>query len=81
MAISTINIRPGYLDSPRDQSSKTSYKNIGSLKTMQKFKRNPLFLALVVAIGSAGIAGTTSAAVHLSDDGQGQVLIYPIIWL
>ncbi|MBK8570386.1 MAG: hypothetical protein IPN81_10750 [Nitrosomonadales bacterium] len=44
---------------------------------MQKFKRNPLFLALVVAIGSAGLAGTTSAAVHLSDDGQGQVLIYP----
>ncbi|RFC31258.1 MAG: hypothetical protein DID91_2727704212 [Candidatus Nitrotoga sp. MKT] len=44
---------------------------------MHKFKRNRLTLALVAAIGSAGIAGTTSAAVHLSDDGQGQVLIYP----
>ncbi|RFC32890.1 MAG: hypothetical protein DID92_2727745122 [Candidatus Nitrotoga sp. SPKER] len=44
---------------------------------MHKFKRNSLFLALVTAIGSAGIAGTASAAVHLSDNGQGQVLIYP----
>ena len=38
---------------------------------MHKFKRNRLTLALVAAIGSVGIAGTTSAAVHLSDDGQG----------
>lgn len=45
--------------------------------SMQKFKRNSLTLALVAAIGSVGIAGTASAAVHLSDDGQGQVLIYP----
>ncbi|MBL0038217.1 MAG: hypothetical protein IPP36_05910 [Nitrosomonadales bacterium] len=44
---------------------------------MHKFKRNRLTLALVAAIGSIGIAGTVSAAVHLSDDGQGQVLIYP----
>ncbi|MFZ1765543.1 MAG: hypothetical protein WAT68_02615, partial [Candidatus Nitrotoga sp.] len=44
---------------------------------MHTFKRNPLTLALVAAIGSVGIAGTTSAAVHLSDNGQGQVLIYP----
>lgn len=45
--------------------------------SIQKFKRNSLTLALVAAIGSIGIAGTTSAAVHLSDNGQGQVLIYP----
>ena len=45
--------------------------------SMQKFKRNPLYLALVAAIGSIGIADTASAAVHLSDNGQGQVLIYP----
>ena len=44
---------------------------------MHKFKRNSLSLALVAAIGSVGIAGTASAAVHLSDNGQGQVLIYP----
>lgn len=44
---------------------------------MHKFKRNPLTLALVAAIGSIGIAGTADAAVHLSDNGQGQVLIYP----
>ncbi|WP_239288629.1 hypothetical protein [Candidatus Nitrotoga sp. 1052] len=44
---------------------------------MQKFKRNSLTFALVAAIGSVGIAGTASAAVHLSDNGQGQVLIYP----
>jgi hypothetical protein len=44
---------------------------------MHKFKRNSLTLALIAAIGSVGIAGTASAAVHLSDDGQGQVLIYP----
>ena len=44
---------------------------------MQKFKKNSLTLALVAAIGSVGIAGTAGAAVHLSDDGQGQVLIYP----
>ena len=44
---------------------------------MYKFKRNPLTLALVAAIGSVGLAGTAVAAVHLSDDGQGQVLIYP----
>jgi hypothetical protein len=44
---------------------------------MHKFKRNSLSLALVAAIGSLGIAGTTGAAVHLSDNGQGQVLIYP----
>ena len=43
----------------------------------QKFKRNSLTLALAAAIGSIGIAGTTSAAVHLSGNGQGQVLIYP----
>lgn len=44
---------------------------------MQKFKRSSLTLALVAAIGSVGIAGTASSAVHLSDNGQGQVLIYP----
>ncbi|MEQ1742751.1 MAG: hypothetical protein ABL869_09690 [Candidatus Nitrotoga sp.] len=44
---------------------------------MHKFKRNSATLALAAAIGSVGIAGTASAAVHLSDDGQGQVLIYP----
>jgi hypothetical protein len=44
---------------------------------MHKFKRNSLTLALAAAMGSAGIASTASAAVHLSDDGQGQVLIYP----
>lgn len=44
---------------------------------MHIFKRNSLTLALVAAIGSVGIAGTTSAAVHISDNGQGQVLIYP----
>lgn len=44
---------------------------------MQKFKRNSLTLALVAAMGSIGNAGTASAAVHISDDGQGQVLIYP----
>ena len=45
--------------------------------SMHQFKRNSLTLALVAAIGSVGIAGTAGAAVHLSDDGQGQVLIYP----
>ena len=44
---------------------------------MQKFKRNSLSLALAAAIGTVGIADTASAAVHLSDNGQGQVLIYP----
>jgi hypothetical protein len=44
---------------------------------MHKFKRNSLTLALVAAIGAVGIAGTAGAAVHLSDNGQGQVLIYP----
>ncbi|CAH1077666.1 hypothetical protein [Candidatus Nitrotoga sp. 1052] len=44
---------------------------------MHTFKRSSLTLALVAAIGSVGIAGTASAAVHLSDNGQGQVLIYP----
>ena len=45
--------------------------------SMQKPERNSLYLALVAAIGSVGIAGAASAAVHLSDNGQGQVLIYP----
>ncbi|RFC32888.1 MAG: hypothetical protein DID92_2727745120 [Candidatus Nitrotoga sp. SPKER] len=45
--------------------------------SIQKFKRNSLTLAFAAAIGSIGIADTTSAAVHLSDNGQGQVLIYP----
>lgn len=44
---------------------------------MQKLKRNSLTLALVAAIGSICIASTANAAVHLSDNGQGQVLIYP----
>ncbi|CAH1904274.1 conserved exported hypothetical protein [Candidatus Nitrotoga sp. HW29] len=42
--------------------------------SMQKTNKTPLTLALIVAIG---ITGAASAAVHLSDDGQGQVLIYP----
>jgi len=53
------------------------FENRGNLMSMHKFKKNSLTLALVAAIGSAGIAGTACAAVHLSDDGQGQVLIYP----
>ena len=53
------------------------FENRGNLMSMHKFKRNSLTLALVAAIGSVGIAGTASAAVHLSDNDQGQVLIYP----
>lgn len=45
--------------------------------SMQKTKKTPLTLALMAAISSIGITGTASAAVHLSDNGQGQVLIYP----
>ncbi|MEO6423657.1 MAG: hypothetical protein ABIR84_13550 [Candidatus Nitrotoga sp.] len=44
---------------------------------MQKFKRKSLYLALVAAVSSVGIANTASAAVHINGDGLGQVLIYP----
>jgi hypothetical protein len=44
---------------------------------MQKFKRKSLYLALVAAVGSVGIANTASAAVHVDSNGLGQVLIYP----
>jgi hypothetical protein len=44
---------------------------------MQKFKRKSLYLALVAAVGSVGIANTASAAVHVDANGLGQVLIYP----
>ncbi|MFZ1547914.1 MAG: hypothetical protein WAT12_12585 [Candidatus Nitrotoga sp.] len=44
---------------------------------MQKFKRKSLYLALVAAVGSVGIANTVSAAVHVDSNGLGQVLIYP----
>ena len=44
---------------------------------MQKFKRKSLYLALVAAVGSVGIANTASAAVHVNANGLGQVLIYP----
>jgi hypothetical protein len=53
------------------------FENRGNLVSMHKLKRNSLYLALVAALGSIGIASPASAAVHLSDDGQGQVLIYP----
>ena len=53
------------------------FENRGNLVSMHKLKRNSLYLALVAAIGSVGIAGAASAAVHISDNGQGQVLIYP----
>ncbi len=43
---------------------------------MQKFKIKPLYLALA-AISSVGIANTANAAIHLSGNGLGQVLIYP----
>ncbi len=44
---------------------------------MQKFKRKSLYLALVAAVSSVGIANTASAAVHINPNGLGQVLIYP----
>ncbi|MEQ1835214.1 MAG: hypothetical protein ABL862_02010 [Candidatus Nitrotoga sp.] len=44
---------------------------------MQKFKRKSLYLALVAAVSSVGIANTASAAVHVNSNGLGQVLIYP----
>jgi len=44
---------------------------------MQKFKIKSLYLALVAAVSSVGIANTVNAAVHLSGNGLGQVLIYP----
>lgn len=44
---------------------------------MQKFKRKSLYLALVAAVSSVGIANTASAAVHINSNGLGQVLIYP----
>ena len=44
---------------------------------MQKFKRKSLYLALVAAVSSVGIANTASAAVNVNSNGLGQVLIYP----
>jgi hypothetical protein len=44
---------------------------------MQKFKRKSLYLALVAAVSSVGIANTASSAVHINSNGLGQVLIYP----
>ena len=44
---------------------------------MQKFKRKSLYLALVAAVSSVGIANTASAGVHVDSNGLGQVLIYP----
>ena len=44
---------------------------------MQKFKIKTLSLALVAAVSSVSIANTVNAAVHLSGNGLGQVLIYP----
>ena len=44
---------------------------------MQKFKRKSLYLALVAAVSSVGIANTASAAVHVNSNGLGEVLIYP----
>ncbi|CAG9931373.1 hypothetical protein [Candidatus Nitrotoga arctica] len=44
---------------------------------MQKFKRKSLYLALVAAVSSVGIANTASSAVHVNSNGLGQVLIYP----
>ncbi|CAH1190521.1 conserved exported hypothetical protein [Candidatus Nitrotoga sp. BS] len=44
---------------------------------MQKFKRKSLYLALVAAVSSVGIANTASAAVNVNSNGLGEVLIYP----
>ena len=44
---------------------------------MQKFKRKSLYLALVAAVSSVGMANTASAAVNITGNGLGQVLIYP----
>ncbi|CAH1192829.1 conserved exported hypothetical protein [Candidatus Nitrotoga sp. BS] len=44
---------------------------------MQKFKIKSLSLALVATVSSVGIANTVNAAVHLSGNGLGQVLIFP----
>ena len=44
---------------------------------MQKFKRKSLYLALVAAVSSLGIANTANAAVNVNGNGLGQVLIYP----
>jgi len=46
---------------------------------MQKFKRKSLYLALVAAVSSVGVANAAAegSAVHVNSNGLGQVLIYP----
>jgi hypothetical protein len=44
---------------------------------MQKFKRKSVYLALVAAVSSVGIANAANSAVHINSNGLGQVLIYP----
>jgi len=45
---------------------------------MQKFKRKSLYLALVAAVSTVGMASTAAnAAVHVNSNGLGEVLIYP----
>jgi hypothetical protein len=43
---------------------------------MQKFKTKSLYLALVATVSSVGIANTANAAIHLSGNGLGQVLMF-----
>jgi hypothetical protein len=44
---------------------------------MQKFKRKSLYLALVAAVSSVGVASAANAAMNINGSGLGQVLIYP----
>ena len=44
---------------------------------MQKFKRKSLYLALVAAVSSVGLANAANAAMNINGSGLGQVLIYP----